>query len=30
MTNGDNRRDLGDQRKNIDENEVDPGNPANL
>lgn len=30
ITNGDNRKDLGDQRDNIEKNEVDPGNPTNL
>jgi uncharacterized protein YjbJ (UPF0337 family) len=30
ITNGENRKDLGDQKDNVDEGAVDPGNPSNL
>ncbi|ABE36090.1 hypothetical protein DR64_8264 [Paraburkholderia xenovorans LB400] len=30
ITNGDNRKDLGDQEDSIDRNAIDPGNPSNL
>jgi uncharacterized protein YjbJ (UPF0337 family) len=30
ITNGDNRKDLGNQTDNVDEGNVDPGNPSNL
>ena len=30
ITNGDNRKDLGDQKDNMEKRKVDPGNPSNL
>ncbi|MDR6393181.1 CsbD family protein [Paraburkholderia phenoliruptrix] len=30
ITEGDNRKDLGDQRENAEKGKVDPGNPSNL
>lgn len=30
ITNGENRKDLGDHRDKLDKGEVDPGNPTNL
>jgi uncharacterized protein YjbJ (UPF0337 family) len=30
ITNGDNRKDLGDQKDNMEKGKVDPGNPSNL
>ncbi|SEJ17297.1 CsbD family protein [Paraburkholderia diazotrophica] len=30
ITEGDNRKDLGDQRENIEKGKTDPGNPTNL
>lgn len=30
ITNGDNRKDLGDQQDDLDKGKVDPGNPSNL
>jgi uncharacterized protein YjbJ (UPF0337 family) len=30
ITNGDNRKDLGDQKEKLEKGEVEPGNPSNL
>lgn len=30
ITEGDNRKDLGDQRENAEKGKTDPGNPTNL
>ncbi|WOD14953.1 CsbD family protein [Paraburkholderia kirstenboschensis] len=30
ITEGDNRKDLGDQRENAEKGKTDPGNPSNL